>query len=59
MSTYQRVRNVLSDGEWHSIDELKEVCSFPERWIEELRKDGLQLIEDEDEGKIALVGASS
>ena len=58
MSTYQRVKNVLADGEWHSMDELKEVCSFPERWVEELRKDGLEVMEDEHEGKIALVGAA-
>jgi hypothetical protein len=59
MSTYQRVRNVLADGEWHSIEELKEVCYFPERWVEELRKDGLQVREDKDGGKIALAGAAS
>ena len=59
MSTYQRVRAVLADGEWHTMDELKEVCSFPERWVEELRKDGLEVAEDEHEGKIALVAAAS
>jgi hypothetical protein len=58
MSTYQRVKNVLADGEWHSMEDLKEVCCFPERWVEELRKDGLEIMEDEDEGKIALVGAA-
>lgn len=58
MSTYQRVRNVLADGEWHSIEELKEVCHFPERWIEELRRDGLEVSEDKDEGKVVLVGAA-
>jgi hypothetical protein len=58
MSTYQRVKTVLADGEWHSMDELKEVCSFPDRWIEELRKDGIDVREEEHEGKIALVGAA-
>ena len=59
MSTYQRVRDVLADGEWHRIEELREVCYFPERWIDELRRDGLEIREDEVEGRIALVGASS
>ena len=52
MSTYERVRNVLADGEWHSIDELKQVSSFPERWIEELRRDGLWVMEDHQERKV-------
>jgi hypothetical protein len=59
MSTYQRVKDVLADGEWHSIEELKEVSMFPERWVEELRKDGLEIREDKDEGKVALVGAAA
>jgi hypothetical protein len=57
MSTYDRVRGVLADGDWHTLDELKEVSFFPERWIDELRIDGLEVIEDEAEGKVALVGA--
>ncbi len=57
MPTYDRVKGVLSDGEWHTLDELREVSYFPERWIEELRRDGLEVVENEDEGKVALVGA--
>jgi hypothetical protein len=59
MSRYQRVKAVLADGEWHSIEELKEVSMFPERWVEELRRDGLEVREDKDEGKVALVGAAA
>jgi hypothetical protein len=59
MSTYERVKNVLADGNWHTVDELKEVSYFPERWIEELRRDGLEVIEDEAGGKVALVGADA
>jgi hypothetical protein len=57
VSTYERVRNVLSDGDWHTVDELRQVSYFPERWINELRIDGLEVVEDEAEGKVALVGA--
>lgn len=56
MSTYDRVKNVLSDGQWHTLEELKQVSYFPERWIEEFRHDGLEVAEDED--KVALVGAA-
>jgi hypothetical protein len=57
MSTYERVKRVLADGDWHSLEELREVSFFPERWIEELRRDGLEIAEDPAEGKVALVGA--
>lgn len=59
MSTYERVRNVLADGDWHTVDELREVSFFPERWINELRIDGLEVVEDEIEGKVALVGSTA
>jgi len=59
MSTYQRVKQLLADGEWHSIEELKAVCMFPERWVEELRRDGLEIKENEDESKVSLVGAAA
>ncbi len=59
MSTYERVRSVLADGDWHTLDELKQVSFFPERWIDELRLDGLEVVEDESEGKVALVGANA
>ena len=54
VSTYQRVRDVLADGEWHSIEELRKVSRFPERWLEELRKDGLEVMVDSYEGNVAL-----
>jgi len=57
MQTYDRVMSVLSDGRWHTMDELREVSYFPERWIEELRRDGLEVVEDPQGGKLALVGA--
>jgi hypothetical protein len=30
---------------------------FPERWIDELRKDGLEVVEDQPQARVALVGA--
>lgn len=57
MSTYDRVKGVLADGEWHSVSELKQVSSFPERWIEELRRDGVEVVEDKVGGKVAIFGS--
>lgn len=57
MPTYDRVKGVLSDGCWHTVEELREISYFPERWIEELRRDGLEVVEDAHEGKVALVGS--
>jgi len=57
MTTYDRVKDVLSDGDWHSLEELKQVSYFPERWLEEFRRDGLEVVEED--GKVALVGSAS
>ena len=57
MTTYDRVKDVLSDGDWHSLEELKQVSYFPERWLEEFRRDGLEIVEED--GKVALVGSAS
>ena len=52
MTTYDRVKDLLADGDWHSLEELKQVSYFPERWLEELRRDGLEVLEEDD--KVAL-----
>ena len=54
MTTYDRVKDLLADGDWHSLEELKQVSYFPERWLEELRRDGLEVLEEDD--KVALAG---
>lgn len=59
MSTYKRIKDLLADGEWHDIEELKQLSSFPERWLEELRRDGLWMMEDRGAGKVALAGSAN
>ena len=54
MTTYDRVKDLLADGDWHSLEELKQVSYFPERWLEELRRDGLEVLEEDD--RVALAG---
>jgi hypothetical protein len=46
MSVYERLLEVLSDGEWHSEDELRPITPFPREWIAELRHDGHEVAED-------------
>ncbi len=46
MSIYQRIRQLLEDGKWHSERELHEFVTFPEEWITELRHDGDTIVEE-------------
>jgi hypothetical protein len=46
VSVYERLLEVLSDGEWHSEDELRPVTPFTRDWIAELRHDGHEVTED-------------
>jgi hypothetical protein len=58
MTTYDRVKDVLSDGDWHSLEELKQVSYFPERWLDELRRDGLEVLEEDDRVALATHGSA-
>jgi hypothetical protein len=46
MSVYSRLLEALSDGEWHSEDDLRAITPFPREWIAELRHEGHEIIED-------------
>ena len=47
-TTFERVLDVLSDGDWHSEDELGEVSYFPREWIRELEASGYPVAETDD-----------
>ena len=38
MTIYERLRQLLGDGNWHSEREIGELTTFPEAWIDELRR---------------------
>ena len=57
MTMYERIMDVLADGKWHSIEELQEISAYPDRWLEELRRDGLWVMEDHATGRVALAGS--
>ena len=37
MSKYEQIIELLSDGEWHTKEDLGHVTVFPELWLDELR----------------------
>jgi hypothetical protein len=50
MTTYDRVLQLLADGEWHTEDELGEVAYFPREWIRELEASGKHVTTVENGG---------
>lgn len=46
--TFERITEVLGDGSWHELDDLRAATSFPEAWVEELRAEGVVDTEVED-----------
>ena len=58
MSKYEQIIELLSDGEWHTKDDLGEVTAFPELWLDELRHaPEVQLVDDDDTVKVRRVTA--
>jgi hypothetical protein len=49
MSKYEQIIDLLSDGEWHTKDDLGQVTAFPELWLDELRHEPEVAIADDDE----------
>lgn len=48
VTVYQRLRQLLADGNWHTQQEIEEFTSFPEEWIVELRYAGGTIVESAD-----------
>jgi len=49
MSKYEQIIDLLSDGEWHTKDDLGEVTAFPELWLDELRHEPEVTMAEDDE----------
>jgi len=57
VTIYERLRQLLEDGKWHSEREIQELTTFPEAWIEELRRAGDTVVEEiEGEKLVRLSG---
>jgi len=46
-STYSRVVELLSDGNWHCEPELSRVSAYPAHWITELAREGYEVKEND------------
>jgi hypothetical protein len=49
MSKYEQIIELLSDGKWHTKDDLGQVTAFPELWLDELRYEPEVTLADDDE----------
>jgi hypothetical protein len=46
MSVYAQLLELLSDGDWHSENDLRPITPFPREWIAELRHTGAEVVDD-------------
>ena len=59
MSKYEQIIDLLSDGEWHTKDDLGEVTVFPELWLDELcHKPAVEVVTDDETVKVKLLVAT-
>ena len=59
MSKYEQIIDLLSDGEWHTKDDLGEVTVFPELWLDELRHEpAVEIVNEDETVKVKLLAAS-
>ena len=59
MSKYEQIIDLLSDGEWHTKDDLGEVTVFPELWLDELRYEpAVEIVSEDETVKVKLLVAT-
>ena len=58
MSKYEQIIDLLSDGEWHTKDDLGQVTAFPELWLDELRYEPEVTMAHDDETTMVKLTAS-
>jgi hypothetical protein len=46
--TFERISDVLRDGSWHELDDLRQATSFPEAWVRELQAEGVVDTDEQD-----------
>jgi hypothetical protein len=55
MSKYEQIIELLSDGEWHTKEDLRDVVVFPELWLDELRHEpAVEVVSDDETVKVKL-----
>jgi len=59
MSKYEQILELLSDGEWHTKEDLEQVTVFPELWLDELRHEpSVEIVDGESTVKVKLVASA-
>jgi hypothetical protein len=43
----ERIRALAEDGAWKTVDDLRNVSSYPEEWLRELRYEDFEVLEEE------------
>jgi hypothetical protein len=41
-----KIRLLAADGEWKTLEELRNVCSYPLYWLRELRHENFEVREE-------------
>ena len=47
--TYDSIRTMLADGEWHDANELERITTHPQEWLQELRYDPATEVKDDEQ----------
>jgi hypothetical protein len=58
-STYARIVELLSDGEWHYEPELLRVSTFPEHWVTELAREGHEVKKTEQGSRLVRLATAA
>jgi hypothetical protein len=59
MSKYEQIIELLSDGEWHTKEDLGQVTVFPELWLDELRHEpDVEIVDEASTVKVKLVASA-
>jgi hypothetical protein len=59
MTKYEEIIEFLSDGEWHTKEDLEQVTVFPELWVDELRHEpAVEVVDEESTVKVKLLASA-
>ena len=59
MSKYEQILELLSDGQWHTKEDLGEITVFPELWLDELRHEpAVEIVDDESTTRVKLLAGA-
>jgi hypothetical protein len=57
-TTFERLLDLLSDGDWHRKEEVAKVTPYPQHWIRELGESGYQ-VQVGAEGQVRLLASAA